>query len=671
MKPTPALQDQVSAQVSAGGPRDRTKEVHAARRKIVMVGNGMVGHRFCIEWIKSKTSATDELVIIGEETVPAYDRIHLTNGLSGAGAESLELAAVGWYEEHRIALHLGDPVARIEREQHQVKTRSGARFDYDVLILATGSSARRLPVPGADLPGVFVYRTLADLTAIKERASRAQVAAVLGGGLLGLEAARALQDLGLRTHVIETAKGLMTRQLNEEAAGLLEQRVRATGIQVLTDCLTDSITSTGDSLRLNFRDGRTLMTDMVVMAAGVDPRDELASACGLKTGARGGVLVDETLRTSDGDIYAIGECALPKGTFYGFAAPGFDMARVLAARLNGRNERFENIEYPVRLKLLGTDVITIGDIRGEGTLLTHRSRGVLKQILLTKGKVSGVSLLGSAEDVGRMQTAVLKQQRLRDGQQKRFLVTGSPWKSAGDDVSLWPAASAICQCTGVTRGQLSCALAEGCATVEALSERTGAGSVCGSCRPLLANLCGASSTSAVRFARPLLWTCVAVAVLVAVTLVIGPLPVAQSVQDLRLDALWFDGTLKQITGYTLLAVMLLGFLLPMRKHIAALAKWGDFSFWRILHTGVGVAALVMLTAHTGFRLGFNLNKVLMLNVLTLALTGALAGGVIALSHRLSPAGGRLLQTGWTVLHTVLCWPLLVLVLFHILTVYRY
>lgn len=649
--------------------RDQTEEV-LARRRIVLVGNGMVSHRFCLEWLKLNPPDAASITILGEEPVPAYDRIHLTQGLSAGGMESLELSAASWYEDRKIELHLGDPVTRIDRERRQVCTLSGSVFDYDLLVLATGSAARRLPLQGADLPGVFVYRTLADLQAIRARSAAVDSAAVLGGGLLGLEAARALLDLGLRTHVIEAAQGLMARQLDAEAAGLLELRVRASGIQVMTDCSTESIQARDGMLCLGFRDGRTLNVGMVVMAAGVEPRDELARASGLRTGARGGVVVDDCLQTSDPCIYAMGECAVPHGTFYGFAAPGFEMARVLAARLSGRNVRFQNIEYPVRLKLMGTDVITIGDIRGEGTLLKHRSQGGLQQLLLSRGRICGVCLVGGCDDVGRLHTAVLKRQYLWAVQQKRFLETGSPWKPARDDVSRWPEATAVCQCTGVTRGQLSCAIAAGCTTVEALSAQTGAGSVCGSCRPLLARLSGAT-VPVLRFARTLLWTCAAVLVLALATWLLPPLPMTQSVQSWRFDMLWRDGTVKQITGYVLLAVMLLGFLLPARKRIAALKKRGEFAFWRMMHAVLGVATLVMLTAHTGFRLGFNLNRILMLNVLTLAMAGALAGGVISLSQRLSPAAARLLQASWTWLHILLCWPLVVLVLFHILTVYRY
>lgn len=671
MKPSPIHQNTTPSQVLVNNLHSRWKGAFRTPRRIVIVGNGMVSHRFCVEWLKNNPAATDKLTIIGEESLPAYDRIHLTNSLTGAETNTLQLAPREWYESHQITLHLGDRVTQIDRKSRQILTQANTAFDYDVLILATGSSARRLPIPGADLPNVFVYRNLADLKAIQERALNATSAVVIGGGLLGLEAARALQDLGLRTHVVETSNGLMSRQLNKEGSTLLQQRVRASGILVVTHCITESITSEGDRLTLHFRDGRTLTTDMVIMATGVEARDELAKACGLKIGARSGVLVNEKLQTSDPNIYAIGECALPNGFFYGFAAPGFDMARTVAVLLRGKSARFIPTEYPVRLKLMGIDVITIGDIRGEGTLLSYQNKGSLKQILLTRNRISGVSLLGSTEDVGRLHTAVLKQQRLSPTQRQRFLNTGSPWKPTSDDVQCWPATTTICQCTGVTRGQLSAALSSGCTSIESLSKQTGAGTVCGSCRPLLANLCGAKTAPPTKFARSLLWTCLAVASLTILTLIVRPLPLATSVQTFRLDALWLDSTLKQITGYTLLAIMLLALLLPLRKRLTALAKLGEYSFWRILHTSIGVAVLIALTVHTGFRLGFNLNKVLMLNVLMLSLSGALAGGVISLSHRLSPAKGRLLQTGWTWLHILLCWPLLILILFHILTVYRY
>lgn len=641
-----------------------------AGRRVVVIGNGMAGHRFCLEWARLAQGG-DSLTVLAEEPVPAYDRIHLTDSLKGGDPRSLELSPPTWYQENGMVLRLDDGVTAIDRDRRQVTTRSGACHTYDVLVLATGSSARRLPLPGGSLPGVHVYRTLQDLQSIRAHAAASTTAAVLGGGLLGLEAARALLDLGLSVHVLEAASGLMARQLDAESAALLERRVSLTGIHVVTGCLTDSITPAGKALCLNFRDGRTLTVDLVIMAAGVEPRDELARACGLKTGARGGVLVDDRLQTSDPSIFAIGECALAHGAVSGFAAPGFEMARVLAERLHGADTRHGRAEHPVRLKLLGIDVVTVGSVRDEGELLSHRSGGGLRRILLRGGRVCGVSMLGSADDIGRLHTAVLRRQRLWPWQRRRFLTTGSLWRPAAEDVAMWPAETAICQCTGVTRGRLSREVAQGCGTVEALCARTGAGGVCGSCRPLLARLCGAKAPPRVRFAPALLWSCVAAAVLALVTWLAGPLPAAVSVQSLRLDTLWFDSGVKQVTGYVLLGVMLLGMLLPARKRLRALARAGDFSWWRLIHTAVGVALLVALTVHTGFRLGFNLNKVLMLNVLMLAGTGALAGAVISLSHRLAPAHARLLQTGWTLLHTLLCWPLLALVVFHILTVYRY
>ncbi|TDU73438.1 nitrite reductase (NADH) large subunit [Prosthecobacter fusiformis] len=642
----------------------------ASGRRLVMIGHGMVSHRFCVEWTKLAPPGF-HLTILAEEPVPAYDRIHLTQGLGIEGEAHLQLAPPSWYAGHGIELALGDAVAHIDRKNQQVTTRQGRIFEYDFLILATGSSARRLPVPGAELPGVYVYRTLADLAAIRQKAATAQTAAVLGGGLLGLEAARALLDLGVQTHVLEAAHGLMSRQLHAEASQMLEHRVKSTGLKVLTGCITTAITQTGNALQLHFRDERSLTVDMIVMAAGVEPRDELARACGLQTGARGGILVNEALESSDPAIFAIGECALPRGVFYGFAAPGFDMARVLAERLAGRNSLFIPSEYPVRLKLAGTDVVTIGDIRGEGSLLVWKSQGMLKQILLDEGRVSGVSLFGSTEDVGRLQTALLQRRRLRSWEQTRFVKTGSPWKPAATEVTQWPATTAVCQCTGVTRGRLSCAFEAGCKTVAALSAETGAGTVCGSCRPLLAQLCGSTVSPAARLARPLLWTCLIAILFTAAHSLLPPIPLSRTVAAFRYDQLWLNGFWKQLTGYVLLGLVLLALLLPLRKRVRALVRVGDYGLWRFLHTALGVLSLLVLVSHTGFRLGFNLNKVLMLNMLTLALTGAFSGAVIALSHRLPPVSARWLQMGWTCVHALLTWPLVVLVLFHILTVYRY
>ena len=322
-------------------PTDRADSADKTNRMtVVVVGNGMVGLRFCEDLCDADWSDRFDIVAIGEEPHAAYDRVHLSDFFSGRSAEDLTLAPVEWYEDKGIPLHRNERVVSIDRNARCVSTGRGRRFRYDALVLATGSSPFVPPIAGRDRPGVFVYRTIEDVEAIREYAAHARVGAVLGGGLLGLEAAKALVDLGLETHVIEFAPRLMPRQLDSCGAEMLARSIRELGVHVHVDQNTQEIRGNGRAQSLHFADGRALDVDMVVISAGIRPNDELARTADLTVGDRGGFVVDDSLRTSDPLIYAIGECALWNGSIYGLVGPGYSMARIVADILTGGDARF-------------------------------------------------------------------------------------------------------------------------------------------------------------------------------------------------------------------------------------------------------------------------------------------------------------------------------------------
>src|SRR5690606_20189046 len=265
------------------------------------------------------------VVTFSEEPVPAYDRVHLSEYFSGKDGSALCLADASWYAERKIELFLGERAVKVDRERRLVISSTGREVPYDRVVLATGSTPFVPPIPGSRRPGVFVYRTLDDLEQILAYAQGAKNAVVIGGGLLGLEAAKAALDLGLTTHVVEFASRLMPRQLDEAGARLLTQKIEALGIQVHLNKVTTCFTGEGESgpvTGLDFTDGESLPADLVIISAGIRPRDDVAAASGIAVGPRGGVLVDDTLTTSDPDVYAIGECALHRGMIYGLVGPG-------------------------------------------------------------------------------------------------------------------------------------------------------------------------------------------------------------------------------------------------------------------------------------------------------------------------------------------------------------
>ncbi|MCI0535485.1 MAG: FAD-dependent oxidoreductase [Verrucomicrobiales bacterium] len=640
---------------------------------VVVIGNGMASFKFGEALLARSRPAQFRLVVFGEEKWPAYDRVHLTRYFSDQAPQSLLLAPREWYEDRGIELHLGNPVHSIDRERRLVRSASGPEVQYDRLVFATGSRPWRPSVEGTDLPGVFVYRTLDDLQRIEAHAAFCRRAAVLGGGLLGLEVAKALQDFGLATWVVERGTGLLARQLDPKASALLQKHVEKLGIVPLLGRETARIEAAGEDRLLHFSSNEMLRVQLVVLAAGVRPRDELAAACGLKIAPRGGIEVNAFLESSDPRIYAIGECASHRGTCYGLAAPAYQMADALAQSFSGARKPFTSASLSTRLKLPGIEVTTLGEFQAEGETLVRDDGDAYRRLVIRDRRLVGAVGVGPWPESSRLQELVERRGRVWRWQRERFRRCGRLWRAqAPAPVADWPAQAIVCNCVGVRRGQLSAARAKGCATVDQLARATGASTVCGSCKPLLAELLGAPAVAARAAGRRwLLLASFAALAFVFLIFALRPVPLAETVQGgWKIDLLWRDGFMKRVTGFTLLGVTLISLLLSARKRVKRF-NFGEFGLWRALHAGLGALTLVVLVTHTGFRLGHNLNFVLMANFLALALAGALTGGVTALERQLSPRNARRWRACWTGLHILLFWPFPVLVLFHALAAFYF
>ncbi len=332
---------------------------------LIVIGNGMVGHH-CVEQLIEKGALEHyHIHVFSEEPMRAYDRVHLSEYFTGRDAESLALGDAALYQTPGVTLHLGVPVLEIERATRHVVTAQGG-IAYDKLILATGSYPFVPPVEGAEGNSRLVYRTLEDLDAIRAAAANARRGVVVGGGLLGLEAANALKSLGLEAHVVEFAPRLMPVQLDDMGGLALKAQIERLGVGVHLSRATQSI-SAGDEYRyrMNFANDEFLETDLIVFSAGIRAQDALARQCALEIGPRGGAVIDNHCLSSDPHIYAIGECASWNGSLFGLVAPGYQMARNVAAQLcNEVAEPFMGADMSTKLKLLGVDVGSIGDAQG-------------------------------------------------------------------------------------------------------------------------------------------------------------------------------------------------------------------------------------------------------------------------------------------------------------------
>jgi nitrite reductase (NADH) large subunit len=475
---------------------------------LVVVGNGMVGQRF-VEALRSRDrDGRWRVTVLAEEARPAYDRVRLSAVFDGVDAGELSLHR----PDDGVDLRLAEPVTGIDRDRRSVRTRGG-EYPYDMLVLATGSypfvppvdgayapaaaGAGRTPRPEPELrPGIFVYRTLDDLAAIRDHAAGRRAGAVIGGGLLGLEAANALRLLGLSTHVVEFAPRLMPVQVDDAGGAMLRRYVEELGVKAHLGVATTAIRSAPDGTvaGLTLSDGSWLAADLVVVAAGIRPRDELARAAGLALGERGGVRVGADCRSGDARIWAIGECAAVEGVCYGLVAPGYAMAEVVADRLLGGEATFPGADTSTKLKLLGVDVASFGDAHGatagclDVTFTDPATRVYAKLVLSDDARtLLGGVLVGDASAYPTLRASV-------DGPLPApplaLLAPAGPGAGAG--LGALPGGAQVCSCNAVTKDQILDAVGRGCADVPALKECTRAGTSCGSCVPMLKQLLAAS-----------------------------------------------------------------------------------------------------------------------------------------------------------------------------------
>jgi nitrite reductase (NADH) large subunit len=468
----------------------------------------MVGHRF-VEALRSRdTEGSWRVTILSEEADAAYDRVGLTGYTEHWDRAALALSGNDYAGDNDVVLHLGLAAREIDRAAKTVTAADGQVLEYDALVLATGSYAFVPPVPGHDLPQVHVYRTLDDLDAIRAGANTAlatstPVGVVIGGGLLGLEAANALRGFGLTTHVLEMSPHLMANQLDEAGGVLLSRMIKSLGIEVHTAVATESIapaqrhrpirkSAVDDSMRVTLNDGSIIDAGVVVFAAGVRPRDELARAAGLDIAQRGGVLTDLSCVTSDPHIYAIGEVAAIEGRCYGLVAPGYTTAEVVADRLLGGEAEFPGADMSTKLKLLGVDVASFGDAQGhtpnclEVVVNDPVKQTYAKLVLSDDAKtLLGGILVGDASAYGVLRPMVASE---LPGDPLALIAPVTDGDAPALGVGALPDLAQICSCNNVTKGDLKEAICSGCDDVAGLKKCTLAGTSCGSCVPLLKQL---------------------------------------------------------------------------------------------------------------------------------------------------------------------------------------
>ena len=461
--------------------------------KIAVIGHGMVGHKF-LEQLHTLGVPDVEVTILCEEPRAAYDRVHLSEFFAGKTADDLSLVEPGFFARSGFTLRLAARAVAIERRDRTITTAGGEVVHYDKLVLATGSSPFVPPVPGRERADCFVYRTIEDLEAMKECGARSTTGVVVGGGLLGLECAKALRDMGLDTHVVEFAPRLMAVQVDEGGGRALRSSIEALGLQVHTGRNTVEIVDGATARhRMVFANGTHLETDMIVFSAGIRPRDELARQSLLALGARGGIAIDTHCRTSDHDVYAIGECAAWNDQTFGLVAPGYDMARVAARHIAGQHDAaFAGADMSTKLKLMGVDVASIGDAHGRtpkarSYQYINEPKQIYKKIVVSEDgeQLLGAVLVGDAAEYGTLLQLALNGIALPAEPEFLILPSSDGKARLGLGVDALPDSAQICSCNNVSKGEICAAVGEGVCTAAAMKACNQAGASCGGCVPLV------------------------------------------------------------------------------------------------------------------------------------------------------------------------------------------
>jgi nitrite reductase (NADH) large subunit len=471
--------------------------------KIIVIGHGMVGHKF-LECLVDAGAPDIEVTVLCEEPRPAYDRVHLSAFFSGKSAQDLSLVAPGFFERTRIDLKLNAKAQQIDSAAKTVTFNLDGvshTLPYDKLVIATGSYPFVPTLAGNQRKDCFVYRTIEDLEAMLECGKRSRSGVVIGGGLLGLECAKALRDMQLETHVVEFAPRLMAVQVDESGGRILRQKIEELGVTAHTQKNTlEIVDGKSGTHRMNFDDGTHLDTDMIVFSAGIRPRDELARDSGLKVGERGGIVIDNSCRSSDPDIYAIGECALWNGRIFGLVAPGYDMARIaakhmLAAGGSTAVPEFNGADMSTKLKLMGVDVASIGDPHGKEAgsrsyQFTDERKQIYKKIVVSEcGKyLLGGVMVGDASEYGTLLQMMLNRIELPASPEFLILPQADGQARVGLGVDALPDTAQICSCNNVSKGDLCAAVGGGATSIGALKSCTKAGTSCGGCVALVTQI---------------------------------------------------------------------------------------------------------------------------------------------------------------------------------------
>ncbi|MEM8837648.1 MAG: FAD-dependent oxidoreductase [Pseudomonadota bacterium] len=647
---------------------------------IVVVGGGPVGTRAAQELSRRGY----HVVLINAERWRPYNRVKLTPLLAGEAPLWQIYMNDRFQGPGTVRRYDNVAVVDVNRDDKKILLSNERVIGYEKLVLALGSRAFVPGIPGAGLSGVYVFRDFNDTEALIARSFSARNVVVIGGGLLGLEAARGMMKRGAKVTVVEHENRLMPRQLDLAAAEILKERIEEIGIKVVTGEPVQSINGKDRVTSVSLVKSGEVDADTVIICTGVRANTQLAA--GIDLSHNRGILVDEAMRTTDENIYAVGECAERDGQVYGLVGPGYDQAVVAASHIAGEKPAPYAGSIPAtKLKVLGADVFSMGDFENieqqlevKSYTFVEKETGIYRRIFVDRGRLVAALGVGEWAEATKVQQAVSRNQSVAFWNISRFKAKGILWRENNDGVSAWSKDAILCNCTGTTKGALVDAMTLGATTLDEIQGATSASTVCGTCKPLVMELIGegALKPEPARWWKALLLISSLAALGALATLFFPRIPAPGSyITDDFWFNLWFDSIWKQYSGYTLLGLTVAAAMIGLRKRIRLRWYLGGYDYWRFVHLVIGIASVFVLVWHTGFRIGDNLNLALMASFLATLVFGALAGLVTGGEHELQERGYTTAASKprsvpmW--LHVLALWPLPVLLIIHILTVYSF
>ena len=652
---------------------------HLDKKPIVIVGGGMAAHRLCTSLSNSGYN-TANLEIYSEEGILPYDRANLSKCFKSENSTPTPLDQDAWYKKNRIKIQLKSKVSLIDPSQKLVNFACGLKKSYSKLILALGSEPSTQLISGAALENVFTYRTWADLKRIRTACKLAKEVAIIGGGLLGLEAAGAIHSRSRNVTVFEMANTPLCRNLNEEAGFALLKYLESRGIKVILKSQLKNIHQDEGYLNLVFNNNKKIRANVVVLATGHRPAGQLAKLSGIEVSPNGGILVDQHLRTSQKDIFAIGDCISLKHRSFGFVQSAYHQADILASNLCGSTEKYEPKGKNITLNLSGVDISIYGDNLGNADHLTYKTGSTFRSLVVQRGVLIGSTIIGNWTNSTALRFAVDENVKIPNRQKKVFSTTGE-LKVLNDfgEAATWSNDSIICNCCHIDCGTVREEIKQGSDNLQKIKHSSGAGSKCGSCRLQLLGLIHADLDNNVKvensiFASGKTFRYLAFCALILSVLYWMPWQISapHTVDSLKFQfsKLWTDSVIKQITGFTVAGISFFSLLYSLRKRLTWF-RIGKLGIWKTFHVLSGILAVIVLFFHTGLSWGYNLNFLLATNFLALNTLGALAAVNYSTNLDSSSFAQNRVRHWLIRSHILFFWPYPVLLFIHLYSVYQY